>query len=264
MKRMILTGLLAVGAVMAQAPAPAPAPAPAAAPAAAPKGPAPKSQGEIEALQALQAAGNDPDKEIAAAENLITKFADTDFKGIALFVEASAYEQKKDYLKMQIYAERALEADPKNFQAMLMLARHFATHTGANDLDKDEKFAKGEKYANQVVQTLAGMAKPNPQIPDDQWESMKKDFSAEAYNDIALGNLTAKKYDLAIANFKKALDTNSQPEPAYMVRLASAYLQAGKKDEAVQWADKTLAVPEVHPQIKTLATQIKAEASAKK
>ena len=259
MKRMILTGLLAVGAVLAQAPAGAPA----AAPAAAPKGPAPKSQAEIEALQALQAAGNDADKEIAAAENLLTKFADTDYKSVALFVEASAYEQKKDYLKMEIFAERAMEADPKNFQAALMLARHFATHTGPNDLDKDEKFAKGEKYANQVVQMMATMAKPNPQIPDDQWAAMKKDFAAEAYNDIGLGNLTAKKYDLAIASFKKALDMNSQPEPAYMVRLASAYLQAGKNDEAVQWADKTIAVPDAAPVIKNLATQIKTQASAK-
>jgi len=67
MKRMILTGILAIGTgatcLLAQAPAQ--------------KGPAPKSKGEMEALQALQAAGGDPDKSIAAAENLITKFADT-------------------------------------------------------------------------------------------------------------------------------------------------------------------------------------------
>ncbi|MEO8595224.1 MAG: tetratricopeptide repeat protein [Candidatus Solibacter sp.] len=258
MKRTICIGLLAFGTIMAQAPAPAPA-APAA-----PKGPAPKSQGEIEALQALGAAATDPDKAIAAAENLITKFADTDFKGIALFVEADAYERKKDYNRMEIFAERALEADPKNFQAALMLARHFATHTGANDLDKDEKLGKGEKYANQVIQMMPTMPKPNPQIPDEQWEAAKKDSVAEAYNDIGLGNLTAKKYDVAVTNFKKAVDSTSQPEPAYMVRLASAYLQGGKNAEAVEWSDKVLAVPEVHPQIKQLATQIKTQAAAAK
>ena len=95
-------------------------------PRAPPKGPAPKSKGELEALQALQAAGNDPDKAIAAAEALITKFADTDFKAIALYIEADAYERKNDFNHMEIYAERTLEADPKDFRAALMLAKHFA------------------------------------------------------------------------------------------------------------------------------------------
>src|SRR5512140_2991942 len=136
MKRMILTGMLAIGAgamcLMAQG-----APPKQAAPAGAPKGPAPKSQGELEALQALQAAGNDPDKAIAAAEALITKYADTDFKGIALYIEADAYERKGDFNRMEIFAERTLEADPNDFRAGLMLAKHFATHTGANDLDRE-------------------------------------------------------------------------------------------------------------------------------
>jgi len=64
------------------------------------EGPAPKSKGEVEALQALQAAGGDPDKSIAAAENLITKFADTDFKSIALYIEADAYQRKGDWDKI--------------------------------------------------------------------------------------------------------------------------------------------------------------------
>ena len=54
------------------------------------------ARAKLEALQALQAAGNDPDKSIAAAEELITKFADTDFKAIALYIEADAYQRKGD------------------------------------------------------------------------------------------------------------------------------------------------------------------------
>ena len=153
MKRMILTGLLAIGAgatcLLAQG---------------APKGPAPKSKGELEALQALQAAGNDPDKAIAASENLITKFADTDFKAVALYIEADAYQRKGDFDHMVIFAERALEADPKDFRAMIMLANHYATHTRENDLDREEKLGKSEKYANQVIDLMKTATKPNPQI----------------------------------------------------------------------------------------------------
>jgi tetratricopeptide (TPR) repeat protein len=256
MKRMILTGILALGAgftcLMAQAPA------------AAPKAPAPKSKAEMEALQALQAAQGNPDATIAACENLITKFADTDFKGIALFMEADAYEKKKDPEHMVIFAERALEANPQNFQATLMLAKYYASNTRENDLDREEKLGKAEKYANQVIAMMKDAPKPNPQIPDDQWVDVKKDISAEAYNAIGLGNLTRKKYDAAAANFKQAVDTNSRPEPAYMVRLASALQSAGKNDEAIVWCDKVLADTTVHPQIKQVAQSVRAAAVAAK
>jgi tetratricopeptide (TPR) repeat protein len=257
---MIFTGILAIGtgAACLMAQAPPPAKGASAAQAAGPKGPAPKSKAELEALQALQAAGSDPDKAIAAAEVLITKFADTDFKGIALYIEADAYERKGDFNRMQIFAERVLETDPQDFRASLMLAKHFAIHTRENDLDREEKLGKAEKYANQVIEAMKTLPKPNPGLTDEQWAEAKKDSAAEAYNNIGLANLTRKKYDVAAAAFKSAVETNSRPEPAYMVRLASALQAGGKHDEAILWCDKVTAIPDVHPTIKNLAVQIRA------
>jgi tetratricopeptide (TPR) repeat protein len=247
MKRILVTGILALSAgltsLMAQAAAPAP-----------------KNKAEMEALQAIQAAQGNPDATIAACENLITKFADTEFKAIALFMEADAYEKKNDPEHMVIFAERALEANPQNFQAVLMLAKYYSSHSRENDLDREEKLGKAEKYANQVIEMMKTAAKPNPAIPDDQWADVKKDISAEAYNAIGLSNLTRKKYDAAAASFKQAVETNSRPEPAYMVRLASALQSAGKNDEAIVWCDKILNDASAHPQIKKLAGDVKAAA----
>jgi len=264
MKRTIFTGILAIGAgaacLMAQAPPPAQA-APAAQ-ASGPKVPTPKSKAEQDAVNALVAAANtpqpDPDKAIAAAEALITKFADTDYKGIALYIEADAYQKKGDFARMEIFAERTLEANPQYFQASLMLANHYAIHTGPNDLDREEKLGKAEKFANQVIEMMKTLPKPNPQLPDDEWAAIKKDLAAEAYNNIGLANLTRKNYVAAAAGFKSAVETNSRPEPAYMVRLASALQSGGKNDEAILWCDKVLAIPDVHPKIKDLATQLRA------
>jgi len=254
MKRIILTGILAIGAgatcMMAQAPPPAQAA----------KAPAAKSKSELEALQALQAAAADPDKAIAAAENLIMKFADTDFKGIALYIEADAYQRKGDYDHMLIFAERVLEVSPQDFRAILMLANYYATRTKETDLDKEEKLGKAEKYANQIIDMMKTAPKPNPQITDEQWADARKDTTAEGYNAIGLANLTRKKYDVAAAAFKSAVDSNSQPEPAYMVREASALQAGGKNDEAIALCDKVVAIPNVHPQIKNVATAIRAAA----
>ena len=83
--------------------------------------PKPKSQPELEALQAMFGAQT-ADARIAAAENVLTKFADTQFKAVALYFEAISYDQKHDYEHTVVFGERTLEADPKYYQAMLLLA----------------------------------------------------------------------------------------------------------------------------------------------
>src|ERR1044071_3366071 len=50
------------------------------------KQPAPKSKAEREALQAMFQAQNNPDAVIKAADELLTKCADTDFKETALYM----------------------------------------------------------------------------------------------------------------------------------------------------------------------------------
>ena len=249
MKRIFLTGILALvtgaACLMAQAPG-------------TPKGPQPKSKSEFEAIQALQAAQGNPDKTIEAAENLITKFADTEFKTIALFLEATAYGSKKDYEHMVIFAERVLEASPHDLQATLMLAKYYSSTTRENDLDREEKLGKSDKYANQAIEAAKTAPKPNSAISDADWAATKKDFTAEAYNSIGLGNMTRKKFDVAAGDFKSAVDANSRPEPAYMVRLASALQSAGKNDEAIVWCDKVAAEPNVFPQIKQFAQSVRA------
>jgi len=259
MKRTILTGTLVLATgfmcLMAQQP-PAKGQA---------KGPAPKSQGEAQALNDLfQAAnsGNNPDAVITASEALVTKYADSDFKEAALLLEAQAYKQKNDTDKATIYGERVLEINPKNFQITLMLGEILAMKTRENDLDKEEKLTKADKYLNGTIEDLKTAAKPNPQIPDAQWEEAKKQLVAEAHNDLGLVAITRKKYDVAVTEFKAAID--GDPQPTYSVRLASAYQQGGKNEEATAICDKLLADPQLNPQIATVAKQVKAAAAAGK
>ena len=267
MKRLILAGLMLVLAgapgLMAQKGKKGDAPA-AAAPADQPKGPMPKSKGEQDALVAMFNAQAKPDDLIAAAENLLSKYADTDFKDTALFFEANAYRQKGDRDKAQVFAERTLQANPKNFQASLMLAELIAQTTRENDLDKEDKLTKADKYANDAINTLNTAPKPNPQMTDQQWEDVKKDMIAEAHDSLGMSALLRKKYDAAISEFKTSVDGAAHPEPAFQVRLASAYNSAGKYDEAIAAADKVMNDPQTPTQIKQVAQSIRAGATVAK
>jgi tetratricopeptide (TPR) repeat protein len=259
MKRLILAGaLLAAGAAVALA-----QPA-GGAPQAAPAGPHPKSQAELTALQGVLSAsqGTDPDATIKACEDLRANFPDTDFKEWSLNFEANAYNQKKDWIKAQIFSEEALKANPKSFQATLMLADIISQHTGEHDLDRDERLTKAEGYAKQTIELMGTAAKPNPQMTDDQWEGYKKGIVGQAWHDIALCNSTKKSWEPAIAAFKSAI--TNDPQPAYKTQMADALQKLGKNDEAIAQCDEVLAVANLHPAIQAACNNIKKAATAAK
>jgi tetratricopeptide (TPR) repeat protein len=253
MKRMILSAALclAVGVpgLLAQ-------------PKGASKGPMPKSQNELKAVQAVftAAQSNNPDAVITAAEDLLAKFKDTEFKDTVLMMEAQAYQQKGDKDKMQVYAERALAANANNYQAALMLAEITVSGTREHDLDRDEKLNKADQYANQAIAGVNAASKPNPQLTDDQWEGYKKDEIAQAHDALGLSALDRKDYNKAIAEFKTAVEGAAHPEPAFEVRLASAYQQAGKNDEAIAMAEKVMGEAQAPQQIKSVAQAVRASA----
>lgn len=232
-----------------------------AAPLMAQKQPQVKSQKEAEAVQAVFNA-TDPNARIAAAENLLTKFKDTDFKGLALYLATESAVQLNDSEKVIIYGERTLEADPKNYMAMLTMGRTLASRVREHDFDKEEKLGRAEKLSNEAAELLKTATKPNPQMSDADWEGAKKDFDAQHFEILGMAASVRKKYDDAIKNYQSAIALNN--DPTAMVRLAQTFNLAGKHDDAIATADKVMAIADVNPQLKQFAQAEKARAAQAK
>ena len=223
------------------------------------KQPQVKSQGEGQAVMAIFRA-QDADARIKAVDELLTKYADTEFKAIALYLGAASYQQKNDYENTIVFAERALQADPQHYQAMLMLASTIAQRTREFDLDREEKLARAEKYAKGALQLIQTASKPNPNLTDEQWEGAKKDMNAQAYEALALAEVARKNYPSAIAQFKKSIEAGSTQDPATKVRLGDTYFKAGQYDNAIAILDDVVNATDVHPQIKQFAQAARARA----
>jgi hypothetical protein len=227
------------------------------------KQPQPKTQKELDALKAWQAA-TDPDARIQAIENVLTNFVDTDFK-IILLEDALRLEQgKRNLAQVIFYGERLLEADPKNAIALVTLAGETSRNTREFDLDKEEKLAKADKYAKAALDAAKTMPKPRPDITDEQWEGVRKDLQAQAYEAMGQTALLRKKSDDAIADYKQAIAVQATPDPATFVRLGQAYLDAGKLDDAGESFDKAINFPNVNPQVKSIAQAKKDEVAKRK
>jgi len=224
---------------------------------------APKSQKELEALQAVQSAKT-PDDRIKAIENVLTNFADTDFKNLLLQTAMQDASQKGDYAQIVFYGERLLESDPKNAFAYVTLAGETARRTRENDLDKEEQLAKADKWAKAGIEAAKSMPKPRPDITDQQWDAATKDMQSQGYVAIAMGAALRKKYDDAIAAYKQALAVQATPDSTIFVRMGQAYLDSGQLDDATASFDKALNDPSAPASVKQIAQSKKDEVAKKK
>jgi tetratricopeptide (TPR) repeat protein len=221
-----------------------------------------KSAKEQEAVMAIM---NAPDAaaRIAATDTLLTKFADTQFKATALYIATASAEELGDWEKTVIYGERTLEADPKNYATMLMLARGYAARTKEFDFDKEEKLGKAEKLAKAALELLKTAPKIRPDIPDDQWNAQMKNFVSEGYEALGLVAMVRKKYSDAVTSFKAGLEA-TPGNTNLLVRLAGAYVDDNKNDEAIATLAQVMATPNLNPQVKAVAEGIKKRAEAQK
>lgn len=222
----------------------------------------PKSNGERKAILAIQTATQsaDADAVIKASENLLNNYADSDYKEYALTMEAKAYQQKNDNDNAQVYADRALQINPKAYLMQLLIADAITPGIKEHDLNYQDEVTKVNKLYNDAIGNIKDAPKPNAQVPDAEWETQKKFMTAQAYNGLGMLASITKKNDDAIKYFQLALD-NDPDQDAYATRLANAYLTAGKKTEALAICDKLLAKPNLHPTIKQVVTSIKNAAS---
>jgi tetratricopeptide (TPR) repeat protein len=223
----------------------------------------PKSQKESDALQAVMAA-KAPDDQIKAIENVLTNFADTEYKVMLLQVAMQIESQKGDLAQITFYAERLLEADPKNAFAFVTLAGETARRTRENDLDKEEQLSKVDKWAKAGIEAAKNMVKPRPDLTDEQFEGVKKDLQSQAYVAMGMAATLRKKNDDAIGNYKQAAAVAATPDSTVWVRLGQAYMDSGKFDDASAAFDKALSDPTAPEQVKQIAKAKKTELAAKK
>ena len=224
------------------------------------KGPSPD---EVKALQAIVNAQT-VDARVSAVDSFVKGFPKSEYRSFALTMAAEAYETTGNTTKAIIYYQQALEANPKDYNAMLMLSAETARTTREFDLDKEEKLAKAEKYAKDGMALIPSAVKPNPQLTDEQWTNLKKDDTARGHEALGMIAMVRKKYDAAATEFKSATETASQPQPTTMIRLGGAYTDGGKPDDAIATLDKVLAMPNLPDQIQKIAQSEKARAEKAK
>jgi len=222
--------------------------------------PRPKSQQELDALKAIDAAPS-LEARLKKIDDFLGAYADSDYKLILLDQAVGMAADKNNYPLAMAWGQRDLDSNPHSYVAMQALAMVTATNTKEFDLDKDQKLNQADKWANGALEELKTAQRP-PQFPEDKWPLAQKYYQAQCH--LALGTIAGdrKRYDVAVAEFQTAFDI--APEPAYLIRMGEAQIKGGKYDAAIATYDKVLATANLNPVIKGVAEREKADAVRRK
>ena len=217
-----------------------------------------KSPKEYDALKAIESA-YDPDSRIAAVHSLLTTFKNTEFKEWANFMAMNAYSRKNDFENMLLYGEQTLAINPDNAEVLTALAYAIPTRTKQFDLDKDEKLSKAEDFARRALRLIPTAEKPNSEVPDEDWLTVKKDLMSQSHD--ALGLVAFMREDFAAAqqSFEQSLQVASKPSALTFYHYANTLKQSGQTDKALEIADKSIAAGGVPVGTGDLAKVLKAE-----
>ena len=136
-----------------------------------------KSQKEVEAINAISAAKT-PDEQIKAIENVLTNFADTEFKQVLLQMAMQIETAERRLRTNHVLWSAAAGGRSQKRVALVTLAGETARHTREFDLDKEEKLAKVDKWAKDGIEAAKVMPKTRADITDEQWEQRAQRFSS--------------------------------------------------------------------------------------
>jgi tetratricopeptide (TPR) repeat protein len=230
-----------------------------------PKGPHPKNKEELAALQKVQAAAQtgNPDTELAAINNVLENFVDTDYKPMLLSMGLQAAQQKDDLALIETWVQRAEQSNPNDIEAHVIEAEAVARHTRENDLDKDKSLATVETNANKALELLKTADQPPAGVQAAQWPSLKAQLTGEAYEALGIAAGLAKKYPDAVTNYKAAAAADPG-QPVLKARLAKAYVDNKQFDDAISAANEVLADANAQAVVKQFAQSQKDAATKMK
>lgn len=232
--------------------------------------PAQPSQAEIKAFQDIQNM-QDPAEKIAAADSFAISHPQSMLLPYILTFAAEASQQMGESPKAIIYYDKVLEADPKNYNAMINIAQETANATGKFDLNKDEKLSRATDLAKQAMELIPTAEKPNPNVSDADWEAFKQQNMARTHEALAMVDVAQQNFSDAVTEFQTAIEMFPMPNPGTMIRLGNALNEAGRPDEAIPVLDQVIAMQGLPPAFidiakneKKRAEQLKQKAAAGK
>ncbi len=213
-----------------------------------------KTQPEFDAYQAAVKNGNDPAAMEKSADDFAAKFPDSELRVLLYRAAMHGYQSANNADKMAEMAQKVLQIDPDDPEALIGAAEVIAERTRDTDLDKDQRLGEAQKDAQKALQTIDTDVAIPAGTPQEKIDAYKGFLRSSAYSVLGTIAFNQKNYTEAESQFRKSIDAlPSQPDPVVVLRLAIALDNQGKYPEALKEANRAVDLTQENTSAGTLA-----------
>ena len=213
-----------------------------------------------EEYQAFTAAVTNTDLGMAeaAASEFVTKFPDSELKGLLYRQLMQMYQQANNAEKMIEMGRRAIQYSPNDPVPLVMTATVISDKTKTTDLDRDERLAEAMKYAQRTLETVDANMLAQPSDTPEQIESQKKLIRSLAHAALGTAEMVRENNAAAEKHLQEAVQLNTErPDALTWLRLALAQDKQKKYKEALVSATRAEELAGTDSTVRSLATQEK-------
>jgi len=213
-----------------------------------------KTQPEFDAYQAAMKTANDPAAIEKSADDFAAKFPESELRVLLYRTAMHAYQSSNSAEKMLAMAQKVLQIDPDDPEALIGAAEVIAERTRDTDLDKDQRLEEAQKDAQRSLQTIDTDVTIPAGTPQERIDAYKGFLRSSAYSILGTLAFNQKNYTEAEAQFRKSIDAYpAQPDPVVVLRLAIALDNQGKYPDALKEANRAVELTQENTSAGTLA-----------
>lgn len=204
-----------------------------------------KTQPEFDAYKAAVALSADAAAFGKAADDFAAKFPTSELRILLFKASMHSFQNANNADQMNATAEKVLQLDPDDPEALVGAAEVIAERTRDTDLDKDQRWAQAQKYASHATETIDTDVAIPAGTPQEKIDAYKGFVRSSAYSVLGTISFNQEKYPDAENYFRKSIDAlPSQPDPVVVLRLAISLDKQSKYAEALKEANHAVELTE--------------------
>ncbi|MGC1187277.1 MAG: hypothetical protein WA871_07780 [Candidatus Acidiferrales bacterium] len=174
----------------------------------------------------------DPTKEIQLGEAFVAKYPTGRYTASVYSALAIAYLSNGDSDKMIAAAQKAIDLDPDNVDALSLTVWAMARKVNPNEPGANEEFLKLQNYAHHAISLVSTMPKPAT-LDDAQFTAAKNDNLSMCHSGLGLIDYKTGKYAEAVADLTQAVQLANTPDPVDYFLLGHAYDMVNRYQDAM-------------------------------
>lgn len=194
----------------------------------------------------LSMPNTDLPKKIAAGEDFLKKYPDSEYRPVMYSALTFDYLQSGNTDKAFDAGEKELALKPDDVQTLAVLSQTMPRAITANtpEPEKEKRLAKAEDYGKRAIEITPTIPKPDG-VPEQTFNSAKNTTLAMAHSGLGLVYYRRGKFNDAIPELEQSvkIDPNPTPDPVNLYVLGMASQKTSHFDEAAAAFTKCAAVP---------------------